>query len=175
MHFDPWLTFAYGLYWVWVISGWADFKCHRKSDIARTSGMAESVSHLWELGILGLAVFAFLTFRLNAGLLALLSALITVHAIAGYADMRIAFTRARVVMPWEQLVHSVLNMAPWVALLWIGSQVVTANTGPEWLLRFRKPLPSVGVWLGVLAPPFLANVVPALREYSMCRAAMHNR
>ena len=165
---------AYSGYLIWILSGWADFRCHRKSDIAHTSGLAESVSHLWELGILSLAVFAFLLFQINTLLLVVLLAMVVAHAIAGYVDSTIAFTKARVVRPWEQFVHSVLNMAPWVALLWIGVHGRTPQSGNDWDLMLREPLPSLWMWSAVVGPPALLNVLPALREYWLCSAAVQS-
>jgi hypothetical protein len=163
---------AYVGYLIWIIAGWLDFRCHRKTDIAHTSGLAESKSHLWELGILAVAVFIFLALQVNAAQVTLLTLLVVAHAIAGHIDSTIAFTRHRIVSPWEQWIHSILNMAPWVALVWLSwfSWPEIGWTEPgSWRLHARDIPFSPLTWTAVLTPPILVNAIPAFREYVICR------
>jgi hypothetical protein len=117
MTLEAWL--AYGGYLAWLAVGLCDFLVHRRTDLPHTSGVAESTTHLLQLALLGLAVMAGMGFEVGRMVALLLLALVVAHAAVGYWDSRIAFDRARVVLPVEQHLHSVLDMAPPIALAWL--------------------------------------------------------
>ena len=56
----------YGLFPVWLIAGFADYLCHRKSDIGRTSGFRESLLHLLQSFEVGFPLLAGLFLEINA-------------------------------------------------------------------------------------------------------------
>ena len=85
-------------------------------------------------------------------------------AVVGYVDTRIAFAAPRVVSPFEQHVHSVLDMAPVVALGWYVASTWPAAVEGDWALQARRPMPSAAVWFALLAPAMALCVVPALFE-----------
>src|SRR4249919_3788771 len=117
MHTELWL--AYCGYLIWLLAGLGDFICHRRTDLPHTSGVAESWTHLLQLTTLGGAIMIGLAFDMSAAIALVMCALVAAHAGIGYWDTRIAFRRRRVLLPIEQHIHSVLDMAPIVA--WGGS------------------------------------------------------
>ncbi len=157
---------AYAGYLAWLAAGSLDFIQHRRTDLAHTSGLAESHWHAVQIGLLGGGVLAWLALAPGLGLMAALSLLAAAHALAGYLDTRTAFGR-RTIPPLEQHVHSILDMAPWIAL----AGVVIAQGGQAreagWPLAWA-PAPPV-LWLALLLPALLLCVLPWLGEY---RAAL---
>lgn len=160
---------AYGGYLAWLAAGSLDFSQHRRTDLAHTSGVRESLWHAVQIGLLGGGVLAWLAFAPGLGLTLLLGALATAHAVAGYLDTRSAFGQ-RAIPPFEQHVHSVLDMAPWIALggvvLAQGAQAQAAG----WPLRWSPA--ALALWLALLLPALLLCVLPWLHEY---RAALRAR
>lgn len=163
-----WLIAAYGGYLVWLLAGLADFACHRRTDLPHTSGLAESVLHLVQLSILGAGVCLALAFQIGTSVLAVLCLLVAAHAVVGYMDTRVAWPR-REIRPSEQHVHSVLDMAPIIALAAVIAVQRDVITTPDWTLRLRDPALPLSAWASVLLPPLALCWLPALAEL---RAAM---
>ena len=165
MSTEIWL--AYCGYLIWLSAGFADFVCHRRTDLPFTSGVAESTTHLLELALLALGVVLVLAFDVGRSILLVILVLVIAHAVVGYVDTRTAFARRRVVLPVEQHIHSVLDMAPIIAFAWIVITTWPAATSASWQLEPRRPALSMGIWLAVVAPPALLCVVPAMLEFRM--------
>lgn len=160
------LWLAYGAYLLWLVAGLGDFLTHWRTDLPHTSGVAESATHLLQLALLGIAVVLALACEINQATASLLLALVLAHAGVGYWDTRIAFRRRRVLLPIEQHIHSVLDMAPIVGFAWVMVSTWPAATSGGWTLHLRQPaLPGV-VWLAVLVPAVMLTVVPALLEFA---------
>jgi hypothetical protein len=115
---------------VWLIAGFADWLCHRRSHIEATSGARESMLHLLLLVEMGVPLLAAIYLEVNALVLAVLLAGFVAHELTTHVDLRIA-TSSRRVGVVEQLVHSVLEMAPLLVLLLLAS----AHWG-QWLAMF---------------------------------------
>jgi hypothetical protein len=163
MTLELWL--AYGGYLTWLVAGLCDFLVHRRTDLPHTSGVPESATHLLQLALLGLAVVVGMGFEVGRSAALLLLALVVAHAAVGYWDTRIAFGRARVVLPVEQHVHSVLDMAPPAALAWLLASTWPAAIVPGWTMGARTPALPVAAWAAALVPPLVLCVVPALLEF----------
>ena len=156
---------------VWIAAGLTDYFCHRHSRIEDTSGPMESVLHLVQLGLVGLPVILALFLEVNAGLLAVCIFCILLHHGVAYLDVDYA-THTRNVTPFEQMVHSFLEITPIAAFLLLGTlnwPQLTAlfGVGPE-PARFALSLKShalppayVG---GLLGATILFNLVPYLEE-----------
>jgi hypothetical protein len=156
---------AYPLYWVWVIAGWCDFLCHRLTRLPTTSGLAESRLHLLLLVLMGVSIILLLSLELTAGLALVLLVLVVAHAIAGYLDTRVAFAAGRTILPVEQHLHSVLDIAPWLgwgAVVWR----VAALPSTDWALTPRDNALPWPTWGMVLAPALVLCGWPALAEYA---------
>ena len=158
------LWLAYCGYLAWLCAGLFDFIVHRRTDLPHTSGVAESATHLIQLGLLGTAIVVGLAFDVGRGTALLMGALVVAHAVVGYIDSRIAFARRRVVSPVEQHLHSVLDMAPIIAfgslLLWTWPAALHSGGA-----SLRQPAFAPTTWLAILVPAILLCVVPALVEF----------
>lgn len=158
------LAMAYAGYLLWLAAGLADFLCHRRSDLPHTSGLGESSLHLAQLALIGAAIVLCLGLRPSPMLAALCALLVLAHAAAGYLDTRRAYGR-RPLRPFEQHVHSVLDMAPpFACFLYFGSQWLHGGLPGRGLALREEPLPA-GLWAAVLVPAALLCVLPALLEF----------
>ncbi|WP_407353441.1 hypothetical protein [Luteimonas sp. R10] len=164
------VDWAYAGYLAWLFAGTLDFACHRRTDLAHTSGLPESLMHLLQLGLLALAILAGLLLDIGWSVWALMAALVALHAVAGYADTRRAYGR-RDLRPFEQHVHSVLDMAPPTALGLVIAATWESAPATGWALAVRQPPLSPAIWTAVLVPPALLCAVPALLELRGALAA----
>lgn len=159
------------LVWVvlplWVVAGFLDYLCHRRSHIEQASGTRESAIHwlmLAEVGIpLGLAVF----FRINALVMALMLACLVAHEVTGYFDLKLAMATRRVTI-LEHQVHSALEILPATAILlvmalhWPQAQALF-GAGPEHA-DFTLGPKQTPRW-GEIIPPAAAFLLLALLPY----------
>lgn len=99
---------------LWHAAGVADWLCHRRTAIEKTTGAKESLLHLLMLGEMGVPVLACLFLEINAPVLAVIIAAFFVHEATAMWDVAYAVTR-RKVTPIEQHVHSFLEMLPLMA------------------------------------------------------------
>ncbi len=154
---------AYTGYLAWLAAGSVDFMQHWRTDLPHTSGLRESAWHAAQIGLLGTGVLAWLAFAPGLGLLLLLAVLAAIHAVCGWLDTLTAF-EVRSIPPLEQHVHSVLDMAPWIALATIilgqGGQARAAGWAIAW-----EPAPPV-LWLAALLPALVLCVLPWLLEFA---------
>ncbi|WP_313138820.1 hypothetical protein [Stenotrophomonas sp.] len=151
------------LYAIWLLAGTLDFHFHRRTDIGHTSGLRESALHGVQLALIGAGVLAWLSLAPSRGLAVMLFALVALHAVVGYLDTASADGRRRI-SPAEQHVHSILDIAPWVFLLWIAVQADST-----WSLQ--KQLAQAWHWWAILVPAALIVVIPWLYELRRCLAA----
>lgn len=162
---------AYAAYILWLIAGLCDFLCHRHTDLPRTSGLAESSLHLLQLALIGGGIVLALAFDASAALAVTLCIVALAHAVSGYLDTRSAFPK-RVILPVEQHVHSVLDMAPLIALfLWLVANWPAIADGGGFHLR--QPALPLAIWLAMLAPAALLCALPAALEFRAAWACRH--
>ncbi|EKS71407.1 MULTISPECIES: hypothetical protein [Caballeronia] len=105
----------YGVLPLWLAAGTADALCHRWANLPETAGVRESLMHIAQLTEGAGVVLCALFLQINAFAIVAMAALIVVHHLTVYADLRYA-SATRVITPVEQMVHSVLEMAPIVGL-----------------------------------------------------------
>ena len=159
------------LVWVvlplWVLAGFADYLCHRASQIENANGARESLIHwlmLVEVGLpLGLAIF----FRINALLLAVMLVCLIAHEITGYLDLKLAMATRKVTII-EHQIHSVLEVIPLMAILLImtlhwpqtqalfgfGSERADFSLGPKQLPRWGEIIPPAASFLLLALLPY---------------------
>lgn len=152
------------LYWLWTIAGCLDFACHRATNLPATSGIAESRLHLVQLALCGVGTSMVLALSPTAGLAVIVAVIVLVHAWAGYRDTRAAFRGGRTILPVEQHLHSVLDVAPWVALAAV-SWLAWRAPATQWSLELRQVPISLATWAMVVVPGLALCVVPALVEF----------
>jgi hypothetical protein len=156
---------------LWLLAGFADWLCHRASNLAQTTGPKESLIHLLMFGEVGIALLAGLFLEINAGVIALMIAAFLAHEVTALWDVSYAVT-ARRVTPIEQHIHSFLEMLPLLAITCVISAHWAAflsllGSGPE-PARFSihmkgPPLPG-GYLAALLSGIVLFEGLPYLEE-----------
>lgn len=171
-------TIAWGVMPLWTAAGFADWLCHRRNDIAHTSGWREAVLHWLMLAQLGIPTLVAALCEVNALVVALLLGGFALHELTVYADLRYSSAR-RDIPPVEQMVHSFLELVPALGgvlvllLHWDAVASLLPGGAPaEWGLRGKDaPLPG-HVLLGWAAAIGALVVVPLAAELYHCvRAA----
>ena len=157
---------------LWILAGAADWWCHRRTAIERTSGLPENAFHWLLLAEGGVALLAVALLEIDATVLLVVLAAFVAHEVTTYVELRYTVPR-REVRPLEQMVHSFLEVLPLAmlgvvaALAW--DQAVALVQGQaEFALRTKKepwPLPYLA---GVAAAVLLLNVVPMVEEGVRC-------
>jgi hypothetical protein len=146
----------------------ADWWCHRRSDIAHTAGVTESLYHWLMFGLMGVAVLAVLLLQTNAALLSLGLALWALHHVVVYAELRYVHGR-REIGPAEQMVHSFLEVLPLTGLALLA--VIAAGDPQDWSFRRRSPALPAGFIYTVLGAVAVVNGLPLVQELSHAMAA----
>jgi hypothetical protein len=156
---------------LWIAAGFIDGWCHRRARIERSSGVRESVLHLLLFVEVGLPLLAVLFLRVNALVFALMLLGFVAHELTVMADLRHA-TRERTIAPFEQHVHSFLELMPLAAILLLavlhpGQMLALWGLGVEaadlQLAWKEPPLPPTYV-AGVLAAAFFLGALPYIGE-----------
>lgn len=159
---------------LWLVAGVADWQCHRLSDIEHTAGLKESLLHVLMFVEVGVPLVAALLLEVNATLFGLMVVAFLLHEATALWDVRLAVRRRRV-SPWEQHVHSFLELLPLMAILLLvvleGDRLLPLDWG---LVPRRDPLPT---WylVAFACSAVLLSVVPYANEVIRCVAARRVR
>ncbi|SAK75734.1 hypothetical protein AWB76_04955 [Caballeronia temeraria] len=157
---------------LWLGAGAADALCHRWSDLPNNAGIRESLMHIAQLAEGAAIVLCALFLTINAFAICTMAALIVVHEFTVYFDLRYAGGQ-RVITPVEQMVHSVLEMAPIMGFAIVclaypdALASVTRSTASFALALREPPLPLLGV-ATVLLLCLLFGVAPYAMELASC-------
>lgn len=159
---------------LWVIVGFADYLCHRKSGIEHTTGIRESLFHVIMGAQMGLPVFLGLFFEINVLLLLLAFALLVFHVWVAHSDVAYAIDTRHITV-WETHTHSFLEVLPFVVLLLIVCKkwsafvdLVTLNwSGNMALLPRADPIDAHYI-LGYFLLMMAAGVAPYVEEMWRC-------
>jgi hypothetical protein len=162
----------YVVYPLWVAAGFADWECHRRTGIAVTSGLKESLLHWLMYLEIGLAMLAVAFLEINGAVLAIVGAVFVLHEATVYWDLDYSSLQ-RDVAPFEQMVHSFLELLPLVSLALLA--VIAWPQAGDFTLRPRAvPLPPAYL-LAAAAASVLFNALPLLQEAASCiRARRRN-
>jgi len=156
---------------VWLVAGCADWFCHRASHIERTTGAKESLIHLLMFAEVGLPLLGGICLQINATVIALMLVAFFVHEATALWDVSYAVT-ARIVTPWEQHIHSFLEMIPLMAMVAVFSLhwpqfLAVFGLGVEladFTLRLKgQPLPTAYV-ATILACIVIFELLPYAEE-----------
>jgi hypothetical protein len=165
---------AYLMYFLvplWLAAGIADWLCHRIARIELSSGWRESVFHLAMLVEMGIPSVAALFFEINALVFLVALAAWVLHELTALWDVSYAQSLRRI-SPFEQHVHSFLEMIPLLALscmMFLHWDQFLALFGlgtaeRDMALRWKaEPLPAAYTISAVVAVGVL-QVVPYLEE-----------
>lgn len=168
------VTQLYLLYVVlplWTLVAFADWWCHRASNIEQTSGLPETLIHFLLLGEAGIAVLAGLFLEVNALVLLFMLAALAAHELTAYWDVAYAAPR-RHISPLEQRIHDYLGTVPFMAfsfvlvLHWpaVADAFADPGTAQHWRLHWKgDPLPG-GYIAGLLTAIVLFDLLPYLEE-----------
>ena len=149
---------------LWIVAGFVDSCCHRRTAIERTSGARESTFHLAMFMQMGGAALMALLLEPTASMLAVFAALVIAHELTVWLELRFVVGR-REVVPFEQMVHSFLEILPMAGLLLLA--LVPPADGAAGLRLRRDPLP--GPYLAtVLGAALVLNLGPLLEERWRC-------
>jgi hypothetical protein len=156
---------------LWLAAGFADYLCHRASNIETTSGYKESLLHLLMFFEVGVPLLAAIFFEINALVIAIMITGFIAHQLTSLWDTSFADNKRRVT-PVEQQVHSFLELLPLAGML-----IVIILHWPQFLslwglgnetARYRlvmKPDPLPWTYVtAFLAGVLLFELLPYLEE-----------
>jgi hypothetical protein len=163
---------------LWLVAGFADYFCHRKSRIEETSGVKESAFHLAGLIEMGVPLLAILFLQVNALIVLIVIFGVLLHEATIVWDVRYA-NSTRFISPGEQQLHGVLELVPWfvlallLALHW--EELSTSPTLPNWSL-VRKGIPiDVGYVTTLLTGSAVFGLIPYCEEILRCLVKARQR
>jgi hypothetical protein len=167
---------------LWVGAGFADWLCHRRTQIETTAGTQESAIHALMMAEAGVPTMLGLFFEINAGVLAATLGAFTLHQATAVWDVAYADGRRRVT-PTEQHVHGLLEQAPALAtaflfvLHWDQARALMRRGGepPRFSLERKRPPLSRRYRAGLLAAVGALIAVPYGEELWRCRQAARGR
>lgn len=108
----------------WLLAAFADWLCHRASDIEHTSGPKETLIHIALFTEMSIPVILVMHFEVTALVIAIMIFFWALHEATAVYDVFYAVEH-REVTPIEQWVHSYLGVLPMIALI----LVVVLNWG----------------------------------------------
>lgn len=165
---------AYLMYFLvplWLSAGAADWLCHRLARIEHSTGPQESLIHLLMLVEMGIPALAALFLEINALVLVVALVAFAVHEATALWDVTFAQHR-RVIAPFEQHVHSFLELIPLLAITCMiflhrdqfFALMTPGPAAPDWSVRWKEqPLPQ-GYVATLLVAIALLQVGPYLEE-----------
>lgn len=165
------LLLLYFIMPVWFLAGFADYLCHRASDIAHTAGPKESLIHLLMFGEVAVPLLMCLFFEINALVFAVMIAAFLAHEATALWDVSYAIEH-RYVSPVEQHVHSFLEMIPlmagaFVAVLHWPQLLALFGLGkepPRIALEWKSEVLPVVYIVAVLSAALFFELLPYLEE-----------
>jgi hypothetical protein len=141
-----WNLLGFGILPLWLAAGGADWACHRRTSIERTSGPRESLLHLVLFLEIALPVLLALWLEINTLMLLIMAAAVLAHMATSWWDTSFAQPR-RHIAPFEQQVHSWLEMLPLFALLLVALLHYQYLAEPHWQFARRdEPVPDAWRW-----------------------------
>ena len=160
----------YAMLPLWIAAGLADWACHRRAGIEHTAGLRENLFHWLLFAQIGVGMAAVALFEVNGAVLLIVLAAFLVHEATAYVELRYAVSMRRV-EPFEQMVHSFLELLPLaslglLAVIYLGQSPVPGRF--ELVLEWkREPWPP-GYLVGAMAAVTVFNVLPLAEEAWRC-------
>jgi hypothetical protein len=160
---------------IWIGAGFLDYIWHRRTSIETTSGLKESLMHTLMMVEAGPAVLAGLFLEINAGVLAWMIALSSLHEATVLWDLTYTAPR-RVIPAGEQVTHTFLESPPFlvtmaaIATHWEQFQALLGHGGerPRYEIRLqRPPISSQNIAL-IFAALTLFGALPHIDELRRC-------
>lgn len=158
---------------LWIAAGFADWWWHRRTQIERTSGTAESLCHWLLLSQMGIAIVLCIALRPNALLLTLLLCLWLSHQATTFLELRWV-APLRPIAPAEQMTHSFLEILPVAGLMLLSIPVVDSallGQSATWTLQPRAWADvqwQSGGWPALITLCLLFNGLAYMEETWRC-------
>ena len=158
---------------VWIVAGLADWWCHRRTGIERTSGLPENLFHWLLFAEMGAALLAVGLLEINAAVLLVVFAAFLVHEATTFVELRYTVPR-RDVRPFEQMVHSFMELLPLLVLALLAvmawDQVLALFGGgaPDWSLQAKREPWPLAYLVTTAAAVALLNILPLAEENLRC-------
>ena len=165
----------YVVFPLWVVAGFADWACHARTGIAATSGLKENLLHWLMYAEVGVGMAAVALFEIDAAVLAIVLAGFVLHEATVYWDLDYSSMR-RDIGPFEQMVHSFLELLPLVSLALLAviawpqalALVQAGDVAPDWSLRPKQEPWPLAYITAALAASILFNGLPLVQETLSC-------
>lgn len=163
---------------MWMVPGFLDYWCHRKSSIETTSGIKEAIIHWLFVIELSVPILMGLFLEINALVILLMIIAFLVHEATTIWDVVYA-TQHRHVTPFEQHVHDYLVVVPFMAMSFViclrwNQFLALFGLGPE-TARFTLELKQHPVPLAFFLffmPAFtIFTIIPYTDEILRCYRA----
>lgn len=159
---------------LWLIMGFIDWYCHKKSKIEETSGWQESVYHAIMGVQVGIPIFLGLYFEINVLQFIIMFMVLIFHEVVAHMDVHYALHK-REISILETHVHSFLECLPFVIVALIVFinwsafvDFISFNWAGNMSLIFKKrPLDS-GYITGYFFTLIILDVIPFIEEFIRC-------
>ena len=167
---------------LWIAAGFADWLCHRRTNIAETAGTKESVIHIFMFSQMGIAICSAVFLSVTSLTLCLMAGLLVAHQLTAYWDLHYASNK-REITPLEQQIHSLLEMLPFFALVLVCIAnwpvfLETVGIGDKegtWGLDLRTPALPTWYLVTIASAVALFSALPYWVELAQCIAAGRRR
>jgi hypothetical protein len=158
----------WGLWPLWLVAGVADWACHRRTRIERTSGRQEWLLHALQAGQLGIALALALFVEMTLMALLAMAFIVLVHWATAYVDTRYTYG-VREIAPFEQSVHALLSLIPVFAVVLLALAHPQAWASPDWgIVPKASPIPAA-LLVAFIGPTLALQLVPLMEEGFRCR------
>ena len=162
----------YGCLPLWLIMGFGDWWCHKKSRIEATTGVKESIYHAIMGVQIGIPVFLGFYFKINVLLLILMFIVLIFHEWVAHTDVAYALN-TREISIYETHIHSFLEVLPFVIVA-----LIVAINWPAFidLITFNWAGNMGLIWQPVnikyitayFVPLIVLDVIPFIEELIRC-------
>lgn len=156
-----WTILMYIVLPIWVLAGFADYCCHRATHIEHATGAKESALHWLMLGEVGVPILAAVFLKIDALIFAFMIVCLIAHQITGYVDLKVAMATRRVTI-FEHQIHSVLEMMPLTAILFLA-----VLHWPQAQALFGFGTAHADFTLGLKQPPGWPALIPPIAGFLM--------
>jgi hypothetical protein len=156
---------------LWLLAAFADWLCHRASDIEHTSGPKETLIHIALFTEMAVPIVLVMHFDVTALVIATMILFWVLHEATAVYDVMFAVDH-REVTPLEQWVHSYLGVIPLLSFVLVATLnwslfLALFGTGTEPArFEFAWKRPQLPIWYhaGVLLGTLLLVVLPYAEE-----------
>lgn len=156
---------------LWLAAGFADYLCHRATNIENTSGIGETFIHLLMFAEVAVPLVAALLLEINALVILLMIGGFILHQATALWDVSFAIDKRRIT-PIEQHIHSFLEMLPLMAAVIVitihHSQFLAllglGHEAPRFELRWKAEPLSWPYLITFFSAVLLFEILPYLEE-----------